>query len=313
MTDILLADIGGTHARLAVLDTSGTYKKFQKYRLDEFSAFSEIIHTYQLDAGATFKSARFSMARTPVDRVISYKRFAGDPDYKIDFNELEKEFGWSPLLIFNDLEAAAMGLSVLPADSADLVVSPQGGRENAAKVLVSVGTGVGHAYVAPQGIFKTHGGHFIPPLLNDRHHAFMRFVAGKKADGLSLIAEDFVSSRGLVMAAEFVTGRNYGDAFSPDLRQALRAYPEITRLFFQALGVHAHILVSATGFYGGVYITGGVIDHLVDGDFADWQAFQEGFYNKMVSVVDRSLRSTPVYYVRERELPLLGLSGAGQA
>jgi glucokinase len=93
-----------------------------------------------------------------------------------------------------------------------------------------------------------------------------------------------------------------------DFFDHLKQHPNATRLFFEFLGLHAHNLVSVTGFYGSVYLAGGVIDHLIQNKLSDWDAFETYFRPNMLPTVTARLESTSVEYVLHDELPLLGLT-----
>ncbi len=88
----------------------------------------------------------------------------------------------------------------------------------------------------------------------------------------------------------------------------LRTQPKAIALFFEFLGLYAQNLVSVMGFYGGVYLTGGVIDYLIKNELADWNSFEKFLRPAMVNVVKQRLNSCPVKYILHDELPLLGLS-----
>ena len=72
-----LCDIGGTHARFAVLENRGAYAGFRKFRLADYDRFEDIVTEYQKGINdVAIGSMRFSCARTPVNGVIDYQRFA---------------------------------------------------------------------------------------------------------------------------------------------------------------------------------------------------------------------------------------------
>lgn len=306
---IMLCDIGGTHARFARFVARGQYDNFKKYRLDSASSFEDLITRYQDDTGLSFTRALFSVARTPVNGVIAYKRFAGDPDYRIDFPSMQKTFGWDDVVHGNDLAAAAHGTTIMHGDMVQNVIPATEKARNNHKILLSVGTGAGHAFVINNtDVLGTHGGHMLPVMVSDEHRAVAAFIRARKDADLSLITEDFVSARGLRMMAEYVSGVDNAALSHEAFIKHVESYPVAVRLFFEFLGLHLHNLVCVTGFYGGVYVTGGVIDYLVEHGLADWAAVASYLRAPMVSVVNDSLNSVAVNYVTERELPLLGLT-----
>ena len=308
MNNILLCDLGGTHARFAKFEAVGAYSNFKKYRLNDFTNFDDIVQKYHVDTGLKFDTARFSVARTPVNGLIEYQRHAGDPDYAIDFNVIESKFGWTNIPYLNDLEAAAHGLSVLSDDDIQTVIQPNGKTWNDNKIIISVGTGVGHAGILNGQIMRTSGGHFLPVTVTEHHRKIESFIRRKKDKNYSLIMEDFVSGRGLRMIAEYMTAFPNDDMTPDEFMQDLKNHPDVVTLFFEFLGLYAHMATNVTGMYGGVYLTGGVIDNLIKHDLTDWDAFQRFFKSNMVSVMNDRLIGCAINYILNDELPLLGLT-----
>ena len=305
---ILLCDMGGTHARFAKFVEHGEYTDFKKYRLHDFSSFEDIVQKYIDDTNSSFQNARFAVARTPQNGVISYKRFAGDPDYKIDFNTIKTQFKWDNLITLNDLEAGAHGARILDAEQSQILIPSKTENINDHRILISVGTGVGHAGIMNDQILRTAGGHFFPVTVTEEHRKVETFIRDKKDKSVALIMEDFVSARGLRMITEYVTGQNNEDLSNAEFMDHLKNHPDASRFFFEFLGLHAQNIVSVTGFYGGVYLTGGVIDTLIHHKLDSWDAFAIYFCPAMVPVVRDRLNSTPINYVLHDELPLLGLT-----
>ena len=304
----LLCDMGGTHARFARYESMGEYSHFKKYRLNDFNAFEDIVQKYHDDTGLKFDTARFSVARTPMNGVIEYARSAGDPDYIIDFNVVEKQFGWADAVYLNDLEAAAHGANILKSDQIKTILESKGDIWNNHKIIISVGTGVGHAGIFDDKIMRTTGGHFLPITVTEDHRKIEKFIRRKKDADFSLIMEDFVSGHGLRSIAEYTSAFPNDDMSPQEFMQDLKNNPDAIRLFFEFLGLYAHNITSATGFYGGIYLTGGVIDSLIKHDLVNWNAFETYFRPAMVSVVQQRLNGTSMNYILHDELPLLGLT-----
>lgn len=255
----------------------------------------------------TFGHARFSVARTPVDGIIRYKRFAGDPDYEINFPTLEAQFGWTNCVYLNDLEAGAHGANHVGQNQLKTLI--QGSAEiNQHKVLISVGTGVGHAGMMDGHILRTAGGHHFPVTVTHEHRDLESFVRTQKGADDALIMEDFVSARGLRTIAAFISKESNDRLSNAEFMAYLKNYPDATRLFYELLGLYAQNLVSIMGFYGGVYITGGVIDYLIKYDLADWNSFRRFARPADMTSVFWRFETVPVHYVLHDELPLLGLT-----
>jgi len=306
--NILLCDMGGTHARFAKYVSKGTYSDFKKYRLNDFKSFSDIIEKYIAQVGQSFQTARFACARAPVDGVIQYKRHAGDPDYLIDFNAIKTQFLWDDLTVLNDLSAGAYGLPLLSDTQTKIILKNNVQPWNDRKIIISVGTGVGHSGVHNNQILDTPGGHYFPPIITDEHKRLESFIRNNKDKNFALIIEDFVSGHGLRSITEFISNKSNNDLKPDEFINHLKHYPDAIRLFFEFLGIHANTITAATGYYGGVYLAGGVIDNLIINNLTDWKAFEKYFRPALVQSMTHRLNGTSVSYVTHDELPLLGLT-----
>ena len=310
---ILLSDIGGTHVRFARYEGEGAYSRFKKYKLHDFDSFDQAVQRYMTETGQVFTSARFSTAIIPVNGIASYTRYDGERDYPIDFNALEKKFDWKACSVLMDSTAAGYAMRSIHPEDADIILKGQGNDfRNGNKVLLAVGTGIFHALTTDTTVSCYTDGHYLPVTVTEEQRKVEAFIRAKKDKEFSLIMEDFVSARGLRSIAEYITGvPNEGMSYE-EFAGHLRDYPDAIRLFFEFLGLYAHNVVSVTGFYGGVYLSGGVIDMLIRYGLTDWDAFVVFFRPPMLPIVNDRLASAGVYYVTHNELPLLGLTMVGE-
>jgi glucokinase len=307
----LLCDIGGTHARFARLRDKGRYADFKKYRLNEFERFEDIVQNYIDDTGLAFNEARFAAAKTVVNGVISYKRTSIDPDYDINFPALQSHFKWEKLLQLDDMVPAMAGALYLNAErrgDLNIVVPSSSDQWNDHKIVMSIGTGLGLSHAMNGVPFVTPGGHFLPLTVTQEQREIESFIRKNKNPELSLIMEDFVSLGGLRMIDAYYTGHIDTKSGADDFMLSLKSRPDVPRLFFEFLGLAAHMVVGATGFYGGLFLTGGVLDHLVRAGIAHWDAFEAYFRVPLIPVMNDRFNSVPVHYVLHDELPLLGLT-----
>lgn len=306
--NILLCDFGGTHARFAKYESKGQYSDFKKYRLNDFESFEDIIAIYMDDCGHNFTGARFASARAAIDGVIHYRRHAGDPIYQINFNKIKDDFNWGDLIILNDLTAGAHGLPLLKPDDSKIILNNDEPPWNNFHSLISVGTGIGYSGNINGQILETPGGHWLPITVTEEHRKIEKFIRRKKDENFALIMEDFISGHGLRAIAGYTSAFPNDDMSPTEFMQDLKHNPDAIRLFFEFLGIYANTVTAITGFYGGLFLTGGVIDNLVKNDLTNWDAFESYFRPKMVQSVNHRLNGTSVSYILNDELPLLGLT-----
>lgn len=283
---IVLADLGGTNLRLSK-DDGATIEKF---KLADYASFEDVLLKFAPDISALYLAS----AITPLDGIIEDKRFSKDVHWRIDLNAL----GFKTYVL-NDLEAAAYGLANLASDQAKTLLAashPQRLFNNPPKLLIGIGTGIGHAFLFEDDlghkfVQRTHGGHIPAVGVTDEQNSLIARLRVKHAGtGRDLIMENIISGKGLMA-----------------LRDDIGA-TDATRLFWEFLGLYTNMVVSLTGAYGGVYLSGGTVDLLLEENLADMESFQKFFLRPMVASVTESLSSTPIYYCKDMNLPVLGLA-----
>jgi len=101
-------------------------------------------------------------------------------------------------------------------------------------------------------------------------------------------------------------GEILGHPDNPENAQALR-------LFHEFMGLAANTAVVAGHGYGGLYLTGGMVDRLNAGNLFDFDSFSACFSLPSVSSVERDLAATQIALVKEPHLAMRGLLQAGQS
>ena len=201
------------------------------------------------------------------------------------------------VVVVNDLEAAAHGIPKLKPSQIKSIISPENDNThfvNPPKVIVGIGTGIGHAFLFEKSgvesfVQRSHGGHMPITAITHEQKDILKKMTDIKPKERDLIVEDIVSGSGLKNLKNLVGG------------------DVALRLFAEFLGIYCNILVSVSGAYGGVYLTGGVMNELMGRSQFDEDSFRKYFLRPMVRVVNESLGSTPVNYTREENMPIMGL------
>lgn len=287
----ILADLGGTHLRLARADTPS---KIQKFVIADFPDIQSVLKTYEPNIQNLYLAA----AIHPRDGVIEDKRFGNKSHWVIDLENLKSSMQIENIYVLNDLEAAAFAISALNDKNTTKILKPKNSSahfENPPKLIVGIGTGIGHAFLFEKKDLKpfvqrSHGGHMLPTAITQEQKDVLSKISDVKSTSRDMIVEDIVSGNGMQTLMKFYSKT------------------ESLRIFSEFLGLYCHTLVSACGAYGGVYLTGGVMDELMaSGDFRI-QSFETYFHRPMVPVVVESIESTPVYYAQESNMPIMGLS-----
>lgn len=272
----LLADIGGTNARFALLDGAeiGTPVVL---KVGEFATAEDAVAEAlpRLAPGGGVVRAVFALAGPVLEEPV---RLTNAP-WSFSSVALAARFGFRAVRLVNDFMALAYALPRL--GPAELRAVGGGRRDPAAPMLVlGPGTGLGMAgYLpGPRLAVPTEGGHAgLAPSdpWQDRVVAALRARCGRAG------AEEALSGRGLgnlhaVVAALRGTPTPERDAAwvvanaetDPTAREALR-------LFLDLLARFAGDMALAWGARGGVYLAGGILPRLIER--IDLRAFRARF------------------------------------
>jgi len=287
----ILADLGGTHLRLARAEKP---EEIRKYTLEEFDGLDSAIKSFAPDITQLYLAS----AIQPRNGVIEDRRFNDKSRWIIDLAKLQSSLMLQRLIVLNDLEAAAYALSKQGGDNLETIAAATQDHphfDHPPKLLIGIGTGIGHAHLFEKPghapfVQRTHGGHIPVLALSDEQKKIVATLAGKLSHGRDMIVEDVVSGNGL---QNLKTVMSENDAL---------------RLFCELLGLYCNTLTGAAGSYGGIYLTGGVMNELMMQRLFKANSFAEYFHRPLVPVLIESLASTPVYYCKEPNMPIAGLA-----
>ncbi|QJE72033.1 glucokinase [Aerophototrophica crusticola] len=261
--DSLIADIGGTNARFALVGAEGPAHSERVLRCADYPTLTEAARAYLAGQGVRPLNAAFALAG-PVtgDRI----RMTNLP-WEFSIRDVRDALGLDRLDVINDFTAVALGIPELGA--ADKVQVGDG--EPVAGYPVGVlgpgsGLGVSALIPGPGGwtALATEGGHVTMAPITDRESAVLAQLR-KTYEHVS--AERLVCGPGLVNLYDTLA---YLDGLEPEKltaaeisdRALARRDPvcvEALEMFCAMLGTVAGNLALSIGARGGVFIAGGII------------------------------------------------------
>lgn len=268
-TGVLLADIGGTNARFAVLE-AGRLTPVRCVTARDFANFRDALsHVLGAIGHARALSSAILAVAGPVEPQRCVVTNSG---WVIDAVELRAEFGFSDVRFLNDFQAIAWALPRL--NSADLVAIGRGKAVSGQPLAVlGPGTGLGLACLVngPSGemAIGTEGGHTTLPSSSAREDAVITHL--RKRFG-HVSAERALSGHGLENLYDAI--RSIDGAAAPD-----RSAAEITQaanektcavsaaalnMFCDMLGTVAGNVALTFAARGGVFVSGGIVPRIVD-------------------------------------------------
>jgi len=276
---VLAGDIGGTSARVAIVDvdvTSVEVRHPRRYPTKDFPGLVPIIETFLAEVGDTPARACFAIACPVTDGVCEGTNLG----WTIDAQELADELAITHMTVVNDLHAVGHGLRRL--SPADLVTLQGGERDDDGVIaLIAAGTGLGEAFVTRNGdsysVHPSEGGHASFSARNERECGLLGWL-DNTLDHVS--CERVVSGPGLVSvyrylaetgeAPEQVRVRRRMERADPAAvisEEALAGKDELSgralEMFASAYGAQAGDLALTVLATGGVYIAGGIAPRVV--------------------------------------------------
>jgi glucokinase len=266
MTDVLIADVGGTNSRFALVQADGRPQHVLAYANDTTGSMEGAIGKYLADTGAHPVAAVLAVAAPIAGDTIALT----NRDWHFQLTELAVRFRMKTVRAINDFEALAWSLLRLgPGDTRPLGPALPAGH--GARAVFGPGTGLGVAALvgseADWRAVPTEGGHVsFGPATDDEEAVFARL---RKQHG-PISAETILCGPGLerlhvalhpdatALSAEAIDGAAQKD------EPAARA---TVALFVRLLGRFAGDLALTFKATGGIYVAGGVaqrLDRLLD-------------------------------------------------
>lgn len=272
----LLADIGGTNARFALLDEDGGIARIRTLACGDYPDLGTAAAAYlqSLGLAAAPREAAFAVA-APVP-LRGQGQSQGDSvtftnrAWSFSVAETGKRLSLTRLEVVNDFTAIALALPHLGERDLDRVGGGTA-QEDGVKAVLGPGTGLGVSGLVPSssgGVpLAGEGGHVTMAAADDRESAVLGILRGKFGH---VSAERLLSGPGLVnIAGALAEMENRPPpADSPDdvtrlgLSGECGLCAEALDMFCAMLGTVAADLALTLGARGGVYIAGGIVPRL---------------------------------------------------
>jgi glucokinase len=258
----LVADLGGTHCRLALADNTGALTQVQTFIAAHYSTVEDAITVYLGDKDARVKNACLAVAGPTQAHTMTMTNLS----WRTTAQQLNKRFGFEQSAFINDFEAIALSIPALAADELlDIGLSSIDLRSPIA--VLGPGTGLGVAQLIPCGhhfmAIATEGGHTSLQAHTSTEQAIFNYW---QAQGLALSRESFLSGPGLYRLYAAICsleksecGADEGGAVSQLAAQGDALATAAIDVFFSLLGSAAGDQALACGARGGVVLAGGIL------------------------------------------------------
>ena len=306
---ILAADIGGTHCRFAIFESSpagpvpsGDPCRLRTAEVDSLAALLDRVW-----AGLGAGPRDFDLASLAVAGPVRDGVFCTPPNIPWDLDvSRPQEFGLRRCLLLNDFVAQAFACRTPAVAGAKVIRS---GRADPAGALavVGAGTGLGHCALVPWGRDQvpvpSEGGHAAFAFVGPEETGYGEFLR-RALDRPYAHGDAVVSGSGLALLHRFHTGRDLSpEAVAAELTPDSPTLVWFARFYARVCRNYA-LAVLATG---GLYVSGGVAARtpaLVD---------NEHFCREFVSSPSHGplLERLPVWLNTNKDSGMFGAAFAG--
>ena len=310
---ILVGDVGGTHARFAIVDVAGPRNWSIRERQDlegDFPTFLDALRTYFDRSGTERPPIAAIAVAGPVGEGTAKFTNRG---WTIAERDL-KSFGFEQAVLVNDFAALAYAAEVLVEKDLRPIGAALPGLEGGTITILGPGTGFGVSCLA------RYGGHSVPMATEGGHIGFApsdaqevaalelmwkqhgrvsveRILSGGGLEELYLTLEQLAGRRPRALAAADITAGATTDAAC---RSALS-------MFCAVFGAVAGDLALAHGARGGVYIAGGIA-HKIE-PFLLQSTFRRRFEDK--GRLSPFVQAIPTRLIVNPDVAMLGAARAG--
>lgn len=321
---VLAGDVGGTNARLALVEIDARGAALQAvevYPSQDYPGLTPIVTRFLVSARVRPDRACYGIAGPVVDQRCSLSNVSWPV---IDAAELARDTGIEQTLLINDFSAVAYGIARLTPDD---FVSLQDGVPVARGPigLIGAGTGLGHGFLlwhdGGYGVHPSEAGHAAFAARDEEEWGLVEFLTPQ----LGRVSwERILSGPGVVSLYQYLVSGHYAPEQTMIQQEMQREDPAavVTRhglagtdplcvkaleMFVSVYGAQAGNLAVTVVATGGIYVAGGIapriIDKLRDGTFME--SFRAlGRFADFAATI-------PVRVIMNPDVGMLGAAAAG--
>ncbi len=265
----LIADIGATHSRCAVIDRQGALLAPEVFKNRDFAGLQELLRCYldQRRGSGTPDGAALAVAGPVLGDEVRMPNI----DWRFSQAALRNVLGLRRLVVVNDFAAVAWALPDLTEADLEKI----GGGTPVARTAMTTlgpGSGLGIATTAPcvdgWTVVDGEGGNMTFSGITPQQQAVAEHI---RAETGHCSAENFLSGPGLAnIHAALGSLQGHGDTrIGPaQISAAAEAGEPLAcaarALFFEVLGAVAGNLALTVGARGGVFIAGGIAPRMLE-------------------------------------------------
>lgn len=270
----LIADIGGTNARLSIETANFKYEHQIVLPCKQFNSLVEIINYYLNETKLTNKILAVSLA-LPAPEFADIVSMVNSPWQSFSISKIKEQLGIKNFIILNDWHALALSIPFI--NKTELVqvggLSEPDDRKPIAAIGPGTGLGMASLLKTPKNEYfaiPAEGGRSSFPPVNEEELELWKF-AHKRFSHVS--AERFLSGPGLQLIYEGLCEIHDRKILSLPNPKEISKYgidgscfisQKTINIFCGMLGTVASNLAVMINSFGGFYIGGGIVPQMLD-------------------------------------------------
>jgi glucokinase len=323
----LVGDIGGTHARLSLLDASGKVLRKEEYASAEYPSLEAVAMEFirggrgrgsDKAAKGAVKAAAFGVAGP----VVKGRVAATNLRWTIDERIISRKLGIKKVTLLNDLVALSLGaLQAKPSKLHRLNDAGLPKKKGANIAVIAAGTGLGEAMLLWDGErflpSATEGGHTDFAARDDLEVELLQFLRGRfgrvswerilSGAGLGNLYDFFCQGKGMTETpenAQAIGAAKDRNAAIGALGTSGKSEPaaRASELFASIYGAEAGNLALKTLSLGGVYVCGNIAAKMLP--ILDRGVFRRAFTDK--GRMGKVMETIPIAVVLDSDIGLAG-------
>ena len=289
----LIAELGGTNARLGVTKNGSSLVELKQYLMADFPSVDDLFNKYFKEINQVVSKGIIGVAAPVIEDEV---RFTNN-DIKFNQKVLKDKIFIKGLTVLNDLELQAYAVDSLSKEEI-IRIGQVKEEKKGSKVLISPGTGLGLAGIVDTKVIFTEGGHLNIPSESKELEDLLKIFSEDK--GRQATFEDLLSGKGISFIFQYFNG-------SSDIRYnneeilANKDNPvciKTTKFILYLLAVYCKYMALIWGATSGVFLSGSIANTLMQSDHAD--TFRTHFESS--STMQGLLRIIPVFLIKEIDL-----------
>jgi len=311
----LIADIGATNARFAIMKANGEFADILYLPCKDYPNFIDAATEYIASCRIKPNNAVIAVACP----VLSDEVNITNNHWKFSIQHSRAELGLNNLKVVNDFTAMAYAMPNLGPDDAKHIGGRKKQHDESMPIgVIGPGSGLGVGGLMPSANGEwtpiiTEGGHVTLAATTEEEERIIHLMREKYGH---VTAERLISGPGLVnlyhahCTFDDVTPKDLEPMDVSDLsmkrqdKQCIKA----TKTFSELLGTVAGNLALTMGAHGGVYLAGGIIKKMENA--FDEKAFRNRFEAK--NPQEDFMKPIPTYVIISRHIAFLGLRHIAQ-